>query len=52
MAIVKWDALPEVNGGDADYAPDIPLAPDIDAGDYEPDPDVSGDITNDTPEQI
>ena len=54
VTIVKWDTLAEVNGGGAEYVPDIPLAPDgnIDTGGYDPDPDVTTDIKNDTPEQI
>lgn len=54
VAIVKWDTLAEVEGGDAGYEPDIPIGPDgsIDAGGYEPDPEIGGDITNDTPEEI
>lgn len=54
VAVVKWDALPQVGGGDAEYEPDTPLAPDgnIDVGGYEPDPDASGEIKNDTPVEI
>lgn len=50
VAIVKWNTPAEVEGGEVDYAPDIPLIPGIDVGDYEPDPDVNADITNDIPE--
>ena len=53
VAIVKWNTPAEVNGGDAEYEPDTPLAPggNINVGGYEPDPD-GGNMTNDTPEQI
>lgn len=50
VAIVKWDVPAEVEGGGADYGPEIPLIPGIDVGGYEPDPDVNTDITNDIPE--
>lgn len=51
IGIVKWDALAEVNGGNAEYEPDIPLIPDgnVNGGDYEPDPAVPDIPTNPKP---
>lgn len=50
VTVVKWDVLAELDGGSAEYEPDIELTPDgSQSSDYETD---GTDISNDNPKEI